>query len=230
MTTKFEFPVSASLYERLAWIVENLPAPIRFSTSFGLEDQILIHEVAKFSQIEIFTIDTGRLFEETYKTFSATLDKYQVQIKSYSPQSESLSEFINAHGPNAFYASQELRKRCCEIRKVEPLHRALHGAKTWISGLRKDQGPTRKHLSWLEDYPHLKITKVYPLLDWSTTQMHDFIRKHHIPIQSLHAKGFPSIGCAPCTRTIALGEDERAGRWWWEHPLQKECGLHKNHP
>jgi len=165
MTTKSELEFLSDLTQRLEWILANLPGPFVFSTSFGLEDQALLHAIQAYPQIRIFTLDTGRLFDETYKTFSRTLEQYPVQIQSYSPDAIELGAYVEKFGPNAFYQSVELRLECCRIRKVEPLRKALADAKTWIVGLRRSQNAHRNQLPWLEYDPDQQIQKVYPILD-----------------------------------------------------------------
>jgi phosphoadenosine phosphosulfate reductase len=198
-----------------------------FSTSFGKEDQAIIFLIQKEQlPISIFTLDTGRLFEETHEVHSRTINKYQVQIKGYSPDQNKLSELVSKKGPLSFYESIENRKECCAIRKIEPLTRALENAEIWITGLRKEQSLNRAQMSQIEWDESNQVIKIHPLFYWSNEQLNLFLDTNKIPINVLHKKGFPSIGCAPCTRAIEKGEDERAGRWWWEGS-KKECGLHQ---
>ena len=198
-----------------------------FSTSFGLEDQAITHYIAdSAASVNIFTLDTGRLFSETYSTWSSTLDRYKIRIEAYYPNELALQQWISENGPNAFYGSVENRKACCQIRKVEPLKRALKGNKVWITGIRAAQSPERQGTPILEWDTANEILKYNPLLDWSDEQLNEFIRQHNVPHNPLHDRGFVSIGCAPCTRAIKPGEDFRAGRWWWEDSSKKECGLH----
>jgi phosphoadenosine phosphosulfate reductase len=198
-----------------------------FSTSFGLEDQAITHYIAdSAASVNIFTLDTGRLFSETYSTWSSTLDRYKIRIEAYYPNELALQQWISENGPNAFYGSVENRKACCQIRKVEPLKRALKGNKVWITGIRAAQSPERQGMPILEWDAANEILKYNPLLDWSDEQLNGFIRQHNVPYNPLHDRGFVSIGCAPCTRAIKPGEDFRAGRWWWEDSSKKECGLH----
>ncbi|MEP7320269.1 MAG: phosphoadenylyl-sulfate reductase [Saprospiraceae bacterium] len=207
------------------------PHAVTLSTSFSEEDQVLFHLIAESkSGIETFTLDTGRLFPETYSTWSRTLEKYKRPIKSYHPQENSLAQFIEVHGPNSFYESVDNRKQCCFIRKVEPLQRALAGKKIWITGIRASHSPDRSHMPMVEWDEQHQVIKVHPLLQWGTEELKSFIRSHDIPYNPLHDKGFVSIGCAPCTRAINPGEDFRAGRWWWENKENKECGLHVHAP
>ncbi len=198
-----------------------------FSTSFGKEDQAISHILFSGNYpVSVFTLDTGRLFPETYSVWSATNSRYNTKISSYNPAAAELESFLRLKGPNAFYESVENRKDCCYIRKVAPLKRAIAGNKIWITGLRAEQSSSREHLEMLEWDEGNQLIKFHPLLHWTTEQVNEFIRMHNIPYNSLHDKGFISIGCAPCTRAIAPGEDFRAGRWWWEQSTGKECGLH----
>lgn len=198
-----------------------------FSTSFGLEDQAITHLIAESSvSVNVFTLDTGRLFPETYSTWSSTLERYKLRIEAYYPNELALQQWISENGPNAFYGSVENRKACCQIRKVEPLKRALKGNKVWITGIRAAQSPERQGTPILEWDAANEILKYHPLLDWSDEKLNEFIRQHNVPYNPLHDRGFVSIGCAPCTRAIKPGEDFRAGRWWWEDSSKKECGLH----
>ncbi|MFD2602169.1 phosphoadenylyl-sulfate reductase [Flavobacterium suzhouense] len=202
---------------------------IVFSTSFGIEDQVLTHAI--FSQglrnIEAFTLDTGRLFPETYATWEKTQLQYGINIKSYSPNTHDLEHFVDSNGINGFYESQELRKECCYIRKVGPLKRALKDAKVWITGLRAEQSDNRIKSDVVEWDSEYQLYKYSPLLHWTTDDVLAYIKKHGIPYNPLHDRGFLSIGCAPCTRAVREGEDLRAGRWWWEDSSKKECGLHR---
>jgi len=200
---------------------------IVFSSSFGLEDQVITHLI--FSNdlpIEIFTIDTGRLFNETYSVLNKTNERYEKKIKIFFPENSKVEKLVNEKGPFSFYESVENRKECCFIRKVEPLKRALDGKQMWISGIRAEQSENRKGMQNLEWDDQYKIYKYHPLFEWSIEDVKDFINKNNIPYNSLHDKGFISIGCAPCTRAVQEGEDFRAGRWWWEDNSKKECGLH----
>jgi phosphoadenosine phosphosulfate reductase len=176
--------------------------------------------------VKIFTLDTGRLFPETYSTWSATLDRYKLRIEGYYPDEQALQLWVTENGPNAFYRSVDARKACCHIRKVEPLKRALEGNKVWITGIRAAQSPDRKDTPILEWDGANNILKYNPLLNWSDDELNQFIRVNNVPYNPLHDRGFVSIGCAPCTRAIKPGEDFRAGRWWWEDSSKKECGLH----
>jgi phosphoadenosine phosphosulfate reductase len=200
---------------------------IVFSSSFSYEDQVITHLIAdQHLPIQIFTLDTGRLFAETYSVWNSTLERYKISIKAFFPDQFTLESFVEKNGPNAFYESVENRKNCCYIRKVEPLKRALSGHSIWVTGLRAAHSADRQDLQSIEWDEGNQIIKYHPLLHWTTEQVTDFIRTNNIPYNPLHDKGFVSIGCAPCTRAIKEGEDFRAGRWWWEDANKKECGLH----
>ena len=211
----------------LAKLATDFPGKVVFSTSLGYEDQVITHFI--FSNnlpIEVFTLDTGRLFPETYSVFESTLQRYKKPIKTYYPQTETIEKLVSQKGPNSFYESMQNRKECCYIRKVEPLKRALKGNKIWITGIRAEQSGNRKDMPALEWDEGNQIIKFHPLINWTLDEVKKYISKHNIPYNSLHDKGFVSIGCAPCTRAIKEGEDFRAGRWWWEQNDKKECGLH----
>jgi phosphoadenosine phosphosulfate reductase len=207
--------------------IETDFAPVVLATSFGAEDQVLTDLVARFAPgIGLFTLDTLRLHTETRDVWAQTLEKYKIEIVPYLPNQASVDNYIQIKGIDAFYESIELRKECCTIRKVEPLGRALADKKAWIVGLRKAQAVTRTSLPEEEwDETH-NLTKFSPLTEWSEEEIWEYINQNNVPYNALHDKGFPSIGCAPCTRAILPGEDVRAGRWWWEDPTLKECGLH----
>jgi phosphoadenosine phosphosulfate reductase len=215
-----------SLEARLRAIAQDY-APAVFASSFGVEDMVLTDVIAKFCpEIEIFTLDTGRLPEETHQLMAATEDRYGVKVRTFFPEAGALERYSRAHGANAFYDSVALRKECCRIRKVEPLKRALQGKRAWITGMRREQSQTRKDLQESAyDIEH-GLQKFSPLLDWSNDHVWGYIRAHDVPYNALHERGYPSIGCVPCTRAVQPGEDLRAGRWWWERPEHKECGLH----
>ena len=216
--------------DTLRAVVAEFPGKITFSTSFGLEDQIITHLIfAHDLPIEVFTLDTGRNFQETYSTWSKTVLKYQKPITAYAPQTAELEALVAAKGPNSFYESIDNRKECCGIRKVEPLGRALAGQRLWLTGIRAEQSANRQTMAPVEWDAGHQLIKVHPLFDWTWEQCRAFARDHAIPVNPLHQQGFVSIGCAPCTRAIAPGEDFRAGRWWWENPDAKECGLHETH-
>jgi phosphoadenosine phosphosulfate reductase len=208
--------------------IEATKSPTAFACSFGAEDMVLLDAIARHARkIEVFTLDTGRLPEETYRLLETVRDKYPVSIRTYFPDTAAVQAWIEQNGPNAFYKSVAQRQQCCHIRKVEPLQRALAGKKSWVTGLRREQSTARQTLereSWDESNGLIKIS---PLLEWTNGDAWDYIRSHSVPYNALHDRGYPSIGCAPCTRAVQPGEDIRAGRWWWELSA-KECGLHKH--
>lgn len=207
-------------------------APAAFANSLGAEDMVLTDLIAKFNAnspanpIEIFSLDTGRLPLETYDLMAAVQAHYGLKLKIYFPQASTVEDYVRANGINAFYESIELRKGCCYVRKVEPLKRALAGKKAWITGMRAEQAATRGNLATREYDEGNRLEKFNPLADWSEKEVWTYIKQNAVPYNALHDKFFPSIGCAPCTRAISLGEDIRSGRWWWESPDSKECGLH----
>lgn len=215
--------------EGLRFLAAQFPDEIVFSTSFGLEDQVISHLIlANDIPIKIFTLETGRLFSETYSVWESTNERYHTHIIPYYPKAQAIEKHVKDNGPMAFYRSVALRKECCHIRKVEPLTRALKGNKVWVTGIRAEQSNARKDLPLLEWDDTYKLFKYNLLLHWTWQQTKDFIKTHNIPYNVLHDKGFVSIGCAPCTRAIKEGEDFRAGRWWWESNSKKECGLHEH--
>jgi phosphoadenosine phosphosulfate reductase len=206
----------------------EFPGRITFATSFGAEDQVIMHMLSQAaSAIRVFTLDTGRLFQETYDLMSITRVKYGIPIEVYFPDAATVEEMVNQDGINLFYDSIENRKLCCHVRKIIPLKRALANTDAWISGLRRQQSVTRQEVEMVEWDASLEMIKINPLVDWTEQMVWDYLLNHKVPVNELHAKGFPSIGCQPCTRAVAPGEDVRAGRWWWELPGSKECGLHK---
>ena len=201
---------------------------VRFASSFGLEDQVITAMIAEVCpQMPVFTLDTGRLFPETYDLIEKTNARYKLQIKVYFPDQIAVESMVNTLGINLFYDSVENRKHCCGVRKTLPLKRALSGLSAWVTGLRRSQSVTRTNLQVIEWDEANGLIKVNPLINWSEDEVKNYISLHKIPYNTLHDKGFPSIGCQPCTRAIGPGEDIRAGRWWWELPEQKECGLHQ---
>jgi phosphoadenosine phosphosulfate reductase len=216
-----------STLEALRYLAQEFEGQIVFSTSFGLEDQAITHLIFENKlPIQVFTLDTGRNFQETYSTWDKTLLRYQQPITAFYPNQENVETLVTQKGINSFYESVENRKECCFIRKVEPLRRALQGQKIWITGIRAEQSPNRQDMINLEwDEAH-QLVKFHPIFDWSFVEVKAFIQKNSIPYNVLHDQGFVSIGCAPCTRAIREGEDFRAGRWWWEDASKKECGLH----
>ncbi|PYM39501.1 MAG: phosphoadenylyl-sulfate reductase [Candidatus Rokuibacteriota bacterium] len=215
--------------ELLGWALERFRPRIALASSFGAEDVVLIDLLMELDpRARVFTLDTGRLHSETYALAQALRDRYGLAIDVYFPRTEALEAMVRAHGVNLFYASVENRKLCCGVRKVEPLDRALEGLDAWITGLRREQAVTRGRVRKVEiDADHGGILKLNPLADWSWDRVWGYIRDHAVPYNALHDAGFPSIGCAPCTRAVRPGEDLRAGRWWWEQDAAaKECGLH----
>ncbi|MCK4569202.1 MAG: phosphoadenylyl-sulfate reductase [Bacteroidales bacterium] len=221
--------VNAQAGEILSYFVNQYGKELAFATSLGAEDQVLTYLLSQINKdVKIFTLDTGRLFPETIDLIDKTNKRYDINISVYFPDYEQLEEMVNNKGINLFYESIKNRKECCHIRKIIPMKRALKGTKAWISGLRSEQSVTRQGLtvvSWDENFG---LVKINPLTDWTETQLWDFIKAHDIPYNELHDKGYPSIGCQPCTRAISPGDDIRGGRWWWEQAEHKECGLHEN--
>lgn len=218
-----------SVQENLKILNNHLHGKIVFSTSFGIEDQVITSEIFsnQFENIEVFTLDTGRLFPETYEVWDKTNLKFGNKIKPFYPEAANIEKYVSDNGINGFYNSVDLRKECCNIRKVQPLNRALQGANVWITGLRAEQSPNRQTMKLVEwDQAH-QLYKFNPLMNWSTEEVVEYLQKKGIPYNALHHKGFISIGCAPCTRAVKEGEDFRAGRWWWEDQSKKECGLHQ---
>jgi len=201
---------------------------IALSSSLGLEDQVLTHMVCGIDkETKIFTLDTGRLFPETYDLIHRTNQKYGIRIQVYFPDASEVEKMVTEKGINLFYESIENRKLCCGIRKINPLKRAFEGLQVWICGLRSEQSITRKDVQPVEWDIANHLIKLNPLINWTENKVRDYIKENKIPYNPLHDKGFPSIGCQPCTRSIMPGENVRAGRWWWENPETKECGLHK---
>jgi phosphoadenosine phosphosulfate reductase len=218
----------ASPQEIIGFVAGEFKGRIAFATSLGAEDQVITEMIAGIDPgMRIFTLDTGRLFQETYDLLDITRKKYGLNIQICFPDAVDVEEMVNKSGINLFYESVENRRLCCFIRKTEPLQRALHGMDAWICGLRKDQSVTRQEVKVVEWDAIQKKIKVNPLAGWTLEQVWDHIHKQKIPYNTLHDKGYPSIGCLPCTRAVLPGEDIRAGRWWWESPENRECGLHQ---
>lgn len=213
--------------EALRTLADLFPGQVVFSTSLGYEDQVITDLICQNDvSIRIFTLDTGRLFPETYSVWKKTNDRYGIKIETYFPNQAATEQLVTEKGPYSFYDSVENRKECCFIRKVEPLNRALAGNKIWVTGIRAEQSANRQSMPQLEwDEAH-QLVKFHPLMDWTFEQVKDYVRVNNVPYNPLHDKGFVSIGCQPCTRAIREGEDFRAGRWWWEDNSKKECGLH----
>lgn len=212
----------------LNWFLLEFEGKVAFSTSLGAEDQVITRMISDIDRsARVFTLDTGRLFPETYDLIDITSKKYGLNIEIMFPDADRVESMVNSKGINLFYDSIENRKLCCHIRKIEPLKRAFEGLDAWICGLRRDQSVTRKDIQLVEWDDTNGLIKVNPLIDWTEEQVWNYIRGNHVPYNQLHDKGYPSIGCQPCTRAILPGEDVRAGRWWWENPDSRECGLHK---
>ncbi|HYD62272.1 MAG TPA: phosphoadenylyl-sulfate reductase [Noviherbaspirillum sp.] len=202
-------------------------SPAVFASSLAAEDMVLTDLILRAKlPISIFTLETGRLHKETLGMVDRIKETYGYDVKQYKPEQAAVDAYVQQNGLNAFYDSVEMRKECCRIRKVEPLNRALAGNKAWVTGQRRAQSTTRAELAVQEDDPAHGMTKFNPLADWSEEDVWNYIRSNNVPYNPLHDKGYPSIGCEPCTRAIQPGEDVRAGRWWWENPESKECGLH----
>jgi phosphoadenosine phosphosulfate reductase len=214
--------------EVIAFFLAEYKGKIALSSSLGLEDQLLTDLVVKIDkETRIFTLDTGRLFPETYSLIDKTNMKYNIQLEVFFPKSEAVEAMVKAEGVNLFYAGIDQRKQCCNVRKMEPLKRAFNGLEVWICGLRREQSITRKEMQLVEWDENNQLIKLNPLINFTEQEVWDYIKANNVPYNKLHDKGFPSIGCQPCTRAIEAGEDVRAGRWWWENPEHKECGLHR---
>lgn len=214
--------------ELLRYFLSAYGSRIALASSLGPEDQVLTDMIVKIDpSARLFTIDTGRLFSETYALIDKTNMKYGITMEVFFPENRSVENYVRANGINAFYESIEKRKACCRVRKIEPLLRALSTLDVWICGLRQEQSVTRTGVQVVEwDETNQRI-KINPLVHWSEQEVWEYIHTHHVPYHSLHKKNYPSIGCQPCTRAINEGEEARAGRWWWENPEHKECGLHR---
>jgi len=218
----------ATAEQLLSGFLSDFKGKIALSSSLGIEDQVLTHMVCNIDKTtKIFTLDTGRLFPETYDLIHRTNHKYGIKMSVYFPDAVQVEEMVNTKGINLFFESVENRKLCCNIRKIQPLKRAFEGLEVWICGLRSEQSVTRQNMQKIEWDEANGIIKLNPLIDWTEEEIKEFIKTNGIPYNPLHDKGYPSIGCQPCTRAIFAGEDIRAGRWWWENPDTKECGLHK---
>lgn len=214
--------------DMLSFILQNHSGKVCFSSSLSAEDQIITHMLCQLDESpDIFSLDTGRLFYETYDLIDRTSKHFGISIRVIVPDARRVEAMVQEKGVNLFYHSIEDRKRCCRVRKIEPLQRALEGKEIWITGLRIEQSPTRNALHLAEWDKANGVIKVNPLLYWNKSEVWDYIKRHKIPYNPLHDQGYPSLGCQPCTRAISPDEDIRAGRWWWENPETKECGLHK---
>lgn len=214
--------------EVIRFFLEKYGNRVGFASSMGAEDQVITQMIASMdARGYVFTLDTGRMFPETYDLIDITSKRYKISIKVFSPHAADVEKMVNEKGINLFYESIENRKLCCHMRKIEPLNRAIQGLDAWFSGIRKEQAVTRQNLQLVEwDNLH-NLIKVNPLINWTEDQVWNYIHEMDIPYNKLHDQGFRSIGCQPCTRPVEPGEDIRAGRWWWENPDMKECGLHK---
>lgn len=220
---------NASPQEIIQFFITKYGERIALASSFGAEDQVLTDMIAKTDKsTAIFTLDTGRLFPETYDLIQRTRTLYKIPVHIYFPDAAQVEKMVNKKGINLFYKSIENRKLCCHVRKIEPLKRALHSLDAWFCGLRRDQSVTRNDTQVVEWDDNNNLLKINPLISWTEASIWDYIKKNKTPYNPLHDKNFRSIGCQPCTRAIEEGEDIRAGRWWWENPEQKECGLHKS--
>jgi phosphoadenosine phosphosulfate reductase len=216
-----------SIEDQLKKLSGIFPGKIVFTTSFGIEDQVLSHIIFENNlAVDVVTLDTGRLFPETYKVFSETFNKYNKKIKVHLPDLSSLEKMLSEKGPFSFYNSKENRLECCRLRKIIPLNRALEGKECWVSGIRSGQSDSRSMMDWIEYDHDRNLFKFYPLFDWSFEDIRKFVKENYVPYNVLHDKGFVSIGCEPCTRAVKEGADFRSGRWWWEKNSSKECGLH----
>ncbi len=221
--------INASPQEVIQFFITKYGERIALASSFGAEDQVLTDMIAKIDKsIPIFTLDTGRLFPETYDLIQRTRTFYKMPVNIYFPDAGQVEKMVNEKGIDLFYKSIENRKLCCHVRKIEPLKRALRTLDAWFCGLRRDQSVTRNNVQVVEWDDNNGLLKINPIISWTEADVWDYIKKNKTPYNPLHDKNFRSIGCQPCTRAIQEGEDVRAGRWWWENPDQKECGLHKN--
>jgi len=224
LNKKFE---NAPIEEVLKYFLSTYGEKIALASSLGAEDQVLTDLLLKQdAKAKIFTLDTGRLYEQTYKVMDLTNRKYNIKIDVLFPHAKDVETLYQTQGINGFKESIENRKECCHIRKIAPLKRALSTLDVWITGLRRSQSQTRESMKLVEFDEGNNLIKINPLIEWSEEEVWDYLKKHKVPYNELHEQGFPSIGCAPCTRAIAAGEDIRSGRWWWESPEHKECGLH----
>ena len=216
---------SASASEILAWAIGAYGESFAIATSFQKEGMVIVDLASRItSDVRVFTIDTGRLPDETYRMMETVRQRYGIRVEVVFPERDEVEQMVTLHGPNLFYGSVPSRERCCEIRKVRPLERKLATLKAWASGMRREQSATRLSIPKVEK--RTEWMKLSPLADWTSQQVEDYIRKHNVPLHPLYARGYTSIGCAPCTRAVEAGEDERAGRWWWEQDAKKECGIH----
>ena len=219
----------ASPEEVLSYSVDRFGDGLTLASSLGAEDQVLTNMLINLSdQVSIFVLDTGRLHQETYDLMAQTMRRYALNYNVYYPDKEAVQEMVSSKGPNHFYDALDNRKECCYIRKVEPLGRALADKKAWITGIRRAQSIDRVNTTIFEWDDAHNMLKINPLVHWSKDDVWTYIKRHDVPYNMLHDKGYPSIGCAPCTRAVPAGQDDRSGRWWWEESVKKECGLHIN--
>ena len=224
LNSQFQFSQPEQMLSNL---LKNYPQRIALASSLGAEDQVLTDIILKINPAaRIFILDTGRLHQETYDAIQATMTHYGMHYEIYAPDPNELESLVRQFGPNLFYNSVADRKKCCQVRKIAPLQRVLRTLDLWVTGLRREQAVTRTEIEKIEWDEANQLIKVNPLADWTTEQVWQYIRENKVPYNKLHDREFPSIGCAPCTRAIEAGEDLRAGRWWWEAPEHKECGLH----
>ena len=215
--------------EILGWAIKNFAPRLALSCSFGArEGMVLLDMMHRLDPaIRVFTLDTGRISQETYDLMDRVRDRYDARVEVIFPRAEDVEAMVGADGLNLFYESIEKRQRCCRIRKVEPLRRYLADLDAWVSGLRREQNVTRADTPKIEiDQTHAGVVKLNPIADWSEDQVLDYVREHNVPVNRLHSEGYPTIGCAPCSRAVAPGDDPRSGRWWWENPETRECGIH----
>lgn len=228
--TEHEYQDNLTARQVLKRAVEKFHPDLKLASSFGAESLVILDKLSKIiDRPKVFMLDTGRLPQETHELVERVQDEYQVDLEIYFPDTGQLEGFVSENGVNPFYDSVELRKKCCEIRKVEPMNRALDDAEAWISGMRRSQGPTRSNIQTIEkDESHGSMLKFNPLADWNKEQVWGYIRYHDVPYNNLYDEGYKSIGCDPCTRPVQSDQPERAGRWWWENPETKECGIHQN--
>ena len=225
LNTKFK---NNTAKEILEYFLKNSDDKIALSSSFGAEDQVITDMMLDIDKsANIFTLDTGRLPYETYNVMDSTNLKYNIKVNVYFPNDKDIEDLYKTQGINGFYESIDNRKACCYVRKIAPLKRALKGLDIWVTGLRASQSVTRVNMNAFEYDAGNKVIKFNPLINWSEEDVWEYIKQNHVPYNKLHDQGYPSIGCAPCSRAIKDGEDVRSGRWWWENPEHKECGLHK---
>lgn len=215
--------------EVVGFFLQAYKGRIALSSSLSIEDQTLTDIIVRQGGTRIFTLDTGRLFPETYQLIDKTSLTYGIQLEVFFPDYNEVQRMVQEEGINLFYNSIESRHRCCQVRKLEPLQRAFKGLDAWICGLRREQSVTRQDMQVVEWDAMHQLIKVNPLISWTEKQVWDYIKEHQVPYNKLHKQGYPSIGCEPCTRAVKPGEDVRAGRWWWESPDHRECGLHQKH-